>query len=215
MPAQERPLRIGAQAPDGDADSRRQHREAMARNKLPEALNSHPDDRLPQWDDADWDQDQAEAAGHRARRLLSGSNSSLHRLGDGIPASRGEVRSGGGMIVCLVGEPGGVVFGERPLVAHVRKHRATRAQIARVHEERLIDLLARRTGKQPIGNAEFRYRIQRLGDLEPGEQLHHDDRGRGFVVHGVLLCRTDAHIRPRRPPRITCGHMTGLAGLPS
>src|SRR6185295_11526785 len=65
-------------------DNRRQHQEAMARNKPPEALNSRTDDQPSQWDDADWDQDHDEAAGHRARRLLSRSNSGLHRLGDGI-----------------------------------------------------------------------------------------------------------------------------------
>src|SRR5258708_8324760 len=85
MPGQERSLRIDAQDPDGDLfDNQRQHREAMASNKPPEALNARPDDQLSQWDDADWDQDQDEAAGHRARRLLSSSNSGLHRLGDGI-----------------------------------------------------------------------------------------------------------------------------------
>ncbi|MEA2939744.1 MAG: hypothetical protein QOD09_273, partial [Bradyrhizobium sp.] len=84
MPGQERSHRIGAQDPDGDLfDDQRQHREAMARNKPPEALNSRTD-QLSQWDDADWDQDHDEAAGHRARRLLSNSNSGLHRLGDGI-----------------------------------------------------------------------------------------------------------------------------------
>src|SRR3954466_8498854 len=89
MPGQERSLGIDAQDPDGDLfDNQRQHREAMARNKPPQALNSHTDDQLPQWVDADWDQDQDEAAGHRARRLLSRSNTGLHRLGDGIGALR-------------------------------------------------------------------------------------------------------------------------------
>ena len=60
----------------------------MARNKPPEALNSRTDDQPSQWDDADWDQDHDEAAGHRARRLLSRSNSGLHRFGDGIGALR-------------------------------------------------------------------------------------------------------------------------------
>ena len=84
MPAQERSLRIGAQNPDGDASNQSQHREAMARNKPPETLSSRSDDQPSQWDDADWDQDHDEAAGHRARRLLSSSNSGLHRFGDGI-----------------------------------------------------------------------------------------------------------------------------------
>jgi hypothetical protein len=37
-------------------------------------------------DDADWDQDHDEAAGHRARRLLSRSNSGYHRFGDRLGA---------------------------------------------------------------------------------------------------------------------------------
>ena len=85
---QERLLRIDAQVPDGDQfDNQRQHREAMARNKPPESLNSRTD-QPSNWDDADWDQDQDEAAGHHARQLLSGSNSGLHRLGDGVGAVR-------------------------------------------------------------------------------------------------------------------------------
>jgi len=88
MPAQERSLRIDAQTADNDQSDNRQHREAMARNKPPEALNSQADDQPSQWDDADWDQDQDEAAGHRARRLLSTSNSGLHRLGDSVGALR-------------------------------------------------------------------------------------------------------------------------------
>jgi hypothetical protein len=89
MPAQERSHRIDAPDPDGDQfHHQRQHREAMARNKPPEALNSHTDDQPSQWDDAAWDQDQDEAAGHRARRLLSRSNSGLHRLADGVGALR-------------------------------------------------------------------------------------------------------------------------------
>ncbi|MEA2837782.1 MAG: hypothetical protein QOD89_2332, partial [Bradyrhizobium sp.] len=59
----------------------------MARNKPPE-LNSRTDDQPSLWDDADWDQDHDEAARHRARRLLSRSNSGLHRVGDGIGALR-------------------------------------------------------------------------------------------------------------------------------
>src|SRR5882757_6841930 len=89
MPGQERSLGTDAHDPDGDLfDNQRQHREAMAGNKPPQALSSHTDDQLSQWVDADWDQDHDEAAGHRARRLLSSSNSGLHRLGDGIGALR-------------------------------------------------------------------------------------------------------------------------------
>ncbi|MEA2882641.1 MAG: hypothetical protein QOH32_1897, partial [Bradyrhizobium sp.] len=60
----------------------------MARNPPPDALNSHPDDPPSQWDDSAWDQDHDEAAGHRARRLLSNSNSDLHRIGDTVGAWR-------------------------------------------------------------------------------------------------------------------------------
>jgi hypothetical protein len=89
MPAQERSLRIDAPDPDGDQfHHQRQHREAMARNKPPETLNSHTDDQSSRWDDAAWDQDHDEAAGHRARRLLSRSNSGIHRLVDGVGALR-------------------------------------------------------------------------------------------------------------------------------
>src|SRR4051794_2687065 len=89
MPGQGRSFHIEAQDPDGDLfDDQRQHREAMAGNQPSQALNSHSDDQLSHWDDADWDQDQDEAAGHRARRLLSSSNSGLHRLGDAIGALR-------------------------------------------------------------------------------------------------------------------------------
>jgi hypothetical protein len=56
----------------------------MARNKLPDALNSLPDDPPSHWDDAAWDQDHDEAAGHRARRLLSNPGSGVHRIGDTI-----------------------------------------------------------------------------------------------------------------------------------
>src|SRR5260221_83387 len=41
-----------------------------------------------QWEDAAWDQDHDEVACHRARRLLSGSNSTLHRFGDHFGALR-------------------------------------------------------------------------------------------------------------------------------
>ena len=76
----------GAQSYDG-----RLYREAMARNKSPQDYNRDFDRRggeqQPQeWDDADWDPDQEAAAGHRARRLLSRSNSGFHRFGDGTTA---------------------------------------------------------------------------------------------------------------------------------
>jgi len=60
----------------------------MARNTSPKGSNPRADVQPSQWDDADWDQDHDEAAGHRARRLLSKSNSGLHRLGDKLGALR-------------------------------------------------------------------------------------------------------------------------------
>src|SRR6266404_1884754 len=60
----------------------------MARITSPKGSNPRADVQLPQLDDADWDHDHDEAAGHRARRLLSRSNSSFHRLGDLFGALR-------------------------------------------------------------------------------------------------------------------------------
>jgi hypothetical protein len=83
MPAQERSLRIDGRRLGGDqSDNQRQHREAMARNTSPQGSSPRADGQPSQWDDADWDHDHDEAAGHHARRLLSRSSSGLHRLGD-------------------------------------------------------------------------------------------------------------------------------------
>jgi hypothetical protein len=60
----------------------------MARNTSPQGSDPRADVQRSQWDDACWAQDHDEAAGHRARRLLSGSNSGFHRLGDRIGALR-------------------------------------------------------------------------------------------------------------------------------
>lgn len=119
MPAQGRSLPVdgcgpgGAQSHDG-----RLYREAMARNKSPQDYNRDFDRRgghsEPQeWDDADWDPDQEAAAGHRARRLLSRSNSGFHRFGDGIGSLRGWLGGGrwlkrmaivvGALVVIFVG----------------------------------------------------------------------------------------------------------------
>jgi hypothetical protein len=82
MPVQERSLLSDARMSGSDQSySQRQHREAMARNKPPQALDQRVDDQLSQWDDAGWDHDHEEA-GHRARRLLSRSNLGFHRFGD-------------------------------------------------------------------------------------------------------------------------------------
>jgi hypothetical protein len=60
----------------------------MARNTSPQGSSPRADVQPSKWDDADWDQDHDEAAGHRARRLLSRSNSGFHRLGDNFGALR-------------------------------------------------------------------------------------------------------------------------------
>ena len=89
MLAQERSIRVDARHGGDQSYNQGQHREAMARNTSPKESRPRADDvRLSQWDDADWDQDHDEAAGHRARRLLSRSNSGLHRLGDLFAAVR-------------------------------------------------------------------------------------------------------------------------------
>ena len=99
MPAQERSIQIDGRTCGGD-QPQRQHREAMARNSSPQVLgpkfwtpvlaqgsNPRADAQISQWDDeAGWDSDQDEAAGHRARRLLSRSNSRFHRLSDNFSA---------------------------------------------------------------------------------------------------------------------------------
>jgi Protein of unknown function len=89
MPAQERSLRFDERGLGGDqSHNQRQHREAMARNTSPKGSSPRADVQPSQWDDADWPQDQDEAARNRARRLLSRSNSGFHRLDDNIGALR-------------------------------------------------------------------------------------------------------------------------------
>src|SRR6201996_2892633 len=89
MPARERSLRVDGRDLDGDqSKNQRQHREAMARNTSPQGSNPRADVELSQWDDAGWDQEHDEAAGHRARRLLSRSNSRFHRFSDRLEALR-------------------------------------------------------------------------------------------------------------------------------
>jgi hypothetical protein len=89
MPAQERPLRRdGPRLGGNQSYNQRQHREAMARNSSPQGSSPRADVQPSQWDDADWDHDHDEAACDDARRLLSRSNSGLHRLGDHLGALR-------------------------------------------------------------------------------------------------------------------------------
>jgi hypothetical protein len=90
MPAREHSLRVDGRDLGGDqSDKQRQHREAMARNTSPQGSNPRADVQLSQWDDdAGWDQEHDEAAGHRARRLLSRSNSRFHRFSYRLEALR-------------------------------------------------------------------------------------------------------------------------------
>src|SRR5713101_5640613 len=83
MPAPKRSLPVGGRGSGGDQSyNQRPQREAMARNTSPKGSKPRADVRLSQWDDAGWDQDHDDAAGHRARRLLSNPTSGLHRAGD-------------------------------------------------------------------------------------------------------------------------------------
>jgi len=87
MPAQERSIKIGGRARVGDLSrNQRQHREAMAKKTSPQSSNQPH--HVPQSDEAGWDPEHDEAAGHRARRLLSSSNSGLHGFADGVGAMR-------------------------------------------------------------------------------------------------------------------------------
>src|SRR6266581_4312608 len=89
MPTQERSLRRDEPRLGGNQSyNQRQHREAMARNTSPQGPSPRADAQPSQWDDADWDQHHDEAACNHARRLLSGSNSTVHRFGDHLGALR-------------------------------------------------------------------------------------------------------------------------------
>src|SRR5450755_2109284 len=89
MPAPKRSLPVGGRGFGGDQSyNQRPQREAMARNTSPKGSKPRADVRLSQWDDAGWDQDHDDGAGHRARRLLSNPASGLHRFGDYFEAVR-------------------------------------------------------------------------------------------------------------------------------
>jgi hypothetical protein len=85
MPTEDRPLDIDGGGTGGDPSyNQRRHRKAMARNTSPQGFSPRADlQRLPLENDG-WEQD--EAACHRARRLLSRSNSGYHRFGDRLGA---------------------------------------------------------------------------------------------------------------------------------
>ncbi|MBR0753909.1 hypothetical protein JQ604_17125 [Bradyrhizobium jicamae] len=83
MPAKERAILLDGRPIGGD-QPQRQHREAMARNTSPQQEPYPRADQYAQqhWEDeVAWDE-QDEAAGHQARRLLRRSNSGLHRFND-------------------------------------------------------------------------------------------------------------------------------------
>src|SRR6266436_7321506 len=89
MPAQKRPLRVGGSGLGGDQTyNQRQHHEAMARKTSPKGPRPRANAQPSQWDDAGWDQVHDDAAGHRARRLLSNPASGIHRAGDYAQALR-------------------------------------------------------------------------------------------------------------------------------
>src|SRR6266436_2031467 len=89
MPTQERSLRRDEPRLCGNHSyNQRHHREAMAKNTSPQGSDPRADAQPSQWDDAAWDQDHDDAACNRARRLLSGSNSTFHRFGDHLGAVR-------------------------------------------------------------------------------------------------------------------------------
>ncbi len=87
MPTRERALDIDGRDFGGDQSyQQRRHREAMARNTSPNGSSPRADVQPSPLDEADWDHEHDEAAGHRARRLLSRSNSGYHRFSDGFGA---------------------------------------------------------------------------------------------------------------------------------
>src|SRR3984893_6222301 len=89
MPTPKRSLPVDGRGLGGDQSyNQRPQREAMARNTSPKGSNPRADVRRSQWDDAGWDQDHDDAAGHRARRVLSNPSSGLHRAGDYAGALR-------------------------------------------------------------------------------------------------------------------------------
>ncbi len=83
MPARERSLSIDELSHGGDQSyHQRRHREAMARNTSPQGSSPRAAVQPSTLDEAVWDHDHDEAAGHRARQLLSRSDSGYHRFGD-------------------------------------------------------------------------------------------------------------------------------------
>src|SRR5690348_13119259 len=91
MPAQERPHPGDGRGQSAEqAHGERRPRDSSARNPSaqPQYKRSPPPAaaQAESWDDADWEHD--EAAGNRARRLLSRPTSGIHRIGDGFGSLR-------------------------------------------------------------------------------------------------------------------------------
>ena len=90
MPAQERSLPVdgrGQKAADPSARERRATNPSAADRdpRKQAAQQAHVQEMHPDWDEAHYDE-QDEAAGHRARRLLSRPSSGIHRVGDRLAA---------------------------------------------------------------------------------------------------------------------------------
>lgn len=89
MPAQERSLPVDGRGPNADPSAGDRRARNLSRNPSPGGdrgqpppAGSHAQDVQSTWDEVGWDHEHDEAAGHRARRLLSSSNSGIHRIGD-------------------------------------------------------------------------------------------------------------------------------------
>jgi hypothetical protein len=89
MPAREPSLRVDGRCPDGDqVYDLRQSQEAMVSNSSPQHSNPPAEGQPPQFEDTEWDHELDEAAGHRARRLLSTSHARFYILGDRLRSLR-------------------------------------------------------------------------------------------------------------------------------
>jgi len=95
MPAQGRSPPVDGRGQSADQSyGERRHREPSARNLSSQGHqqpqhrqgSAHVEPHAPDWDDSDWNHEHDEAAGHRARRLLSRPTSGIHRVGDKISA---------------------------------------------------------------------------------------------------------------------------------
>src|SRR5581483_12002729 len=89
MPPQGRPRSVdGRDRSDDAAQDERRLRDAVARQSQAQATRqqasyqAYEPHEQAEWDEAEWDGDHDEAAGYRARRLLSRSSSGIHRIGD-------------------------------------------------------------------------------------------------------------------------------------